>query len=139
MSPESFLSGILSSGSGHCFMALAIGFAFAGLLATGYQYFTDQPPSFRLVNRGPQAVTFAAVPFLIFSAPFIIMRNTIRGARIEGRSFGFAMLATVLAGLLEPDVGYSGGDGARCQPHHSVRRWRMSLSANRFPLRRDMR
>ena len=27
------------------------------------------------------------------------MRNTIRGARIEGRSFGFAMLATVLAGL----------------------------------------
>ena len=99
MSPESFLSGILSSGSGHCFMALAIGFAFAGLLATGYQYFTDQPPSFRLVNRGPQAVTFAAVPFLIFSAPFIIMRNTIRGARIERRSFGFAMLATVLAGL----------------------------------------
>ena len=99
MSPESFLTGIMSSGSIHSFMALAIGFAFAGLLATGYQYFTEQPPSFRLVNRGPQAVTFAAVPFLIFSAPFIIMRNTIRGARIEGRSFGFAMLATVLAGL----------------------------------------
>ena len=44
-------------------------------------------------------MTFAAVPFLIFSAPFIIMHNTTRGARIEGRSFGFAMLATVLAGL----------------------------------------
>ena len=99
MSPESFLTGILSSDSVHAFMALAIGVAFAGLLATGYQYFTEQPPSFRLVNGGPQAATFAAVPFLIFSAPFIIMRNTIRGAQIEGRSFGFAMLATVLAGL----------------------------------------
>ena len=56
-----------------------------------------KPPKFR--DPPPQAVTFAAVPFLIFSAPFIIMHNTIRGARIEGRSFGFAMLATVLAGL----------------------------------------
>ena len=65
-------------------MALAIGFAFAGLLATGYQYFTEQPPSFRLLNRGPQAATFAAVPFLIFSAPFIIMRNTIRGCADRG-------------------------------------------------------
>jgi hypothetical protein len=99
MSPESFLTGILASDSAHSFMALAIGFAFAGLLATGYQYFTDQPPSFRLVNKGPQAATFAAVPFLIFSAPFIIMRNTIRGARIERRNFVFAMLATILAGL----------------------------------------
>ena len=99
MSPESFLAGILSSGSVHSFMALAIGFAVAGLLASGYQFFTEQPPSFRLVNRGPQAAALAAVPFLIFAAPFIIMRNTIRGARIEGRSFGFAMLATVLAGF----------------------------------------
>ena len=99
MSPESFFIGILSSGSGHSLMSLAIGFAFAGALATGYHYFTEQPPSFRLVNRGPQAATFAAVPFLIFAAPFMIMRNTIRGARIERRNYGFAALATVLAGL----------------------------------------
>jgi hypothetical protein len=97
MSPESFLTGILSSDSFQSFMALLIGFAFAGLLASGFQYFTEQPPSFRLINRGPS--TAALMAFLIFSAPFIIMRNTIRGARIEGRSFGFAMLATVLAGL----------------------------------------
>ena len=99
MSPESFLVGILSSGSVHSLMALAIGFAFAGLLASGYQFFTEQPASFRLINRGPQATTFAAVPFLIFAAPFIIMRNTVRGARIERRSFGFAMLATMVAGF----------------------------------------
>jgi len=99
MSPESFLVGILSTGSGHSFMALMIGFAFAGLLASGFQYFTEQPPSFRLINRGPSTAALAAVALLIFCAPFIIMRNTIRGARIEGRSFGFAMLATVLAGM----------------------------------------
>jgi hypothetical protein len=39
------------------------------------------------------------VPFLVFAAPFIIMRNTIRGRRIEQRRFEFVMLATMLAGL----------------------------------------
>ena len=39
------------------------------------------------------------MPFLVFAAPFIIMRNTIRGAAIEGRRFGFAVLATLLAGF----------------------------------------
>ena len=99
MSPESFLVGIIASDALHSLLSLSLGFAFAGLLATGYHYFTEQPASFRLINRGPSSAALAAVAFLIFSAPFIIMRNTIRGARIEGRSFGFAMLATVLAGL----------------------------------------
>jgi hypothetical protein len=43
--------------------------------------------------------TFAAVPFLVFAAPFIIMRNTLRGAKIERRRFEFVMMATVLAGF----------------------------------------
>ena len=43
--------------------------------------------------------TFAAVPFLVFAAPFIIMRNTIRGCKIEGRSMQLVMIATVIAGL----------------------------------------
>ena len=67
MSPTSFLVGILSADSVHSFLSLALGFAVAGLLATGYHYFAEQPPSFRLVNRGPQAATFAAVAFLIFA------------------------------------------------------------------------
>jgi hypothetical protein len=36
---------------------------------------------------------------LVFAAPFIIMRNTIRGRRIEGRRFEFVMIATVIAGV----------------------------------------
>ncbi len=81
------------------FLALAIGFAFAGAISTGYQLVTNQPASFRLLEQGPHPSTFAAVPFLVFAAPFIIMRNTIRGRRIEGRRFEFVMVATVVAGV----------------------------------------
>jgi hypothetical protein len=81
------------------FYALAMGFAVAGFLASGYQLATSRPASFRLLNNGPRPATFAAIPFLAFAAPFIIMRNTIRGRRIENRRFQFVMMATVLAGL----------------------------------------
>ena len=85
--------------SAHAFLALLIGFAVAGLISTGYQLITQRPASFRLLERGPYPSTFAAIPMLVFAAPFIIMRNTIRGRRIEGRRFEFVMLATVLAGI----------------------------------------
>ena len=81
------------------FLALAIGFAVAGLISTGYQLFTERPASFRLLEQGPQAAAFAAIPFLVFAAPFIIMRNTIRGRRIERRRFEFVAVATVIAGV----------------------------------------
>ncbi len=81
------------------FFALALGFAFASAIATGYQLVTRRPASFRLLQRGPRPATFAAVPLLAFAAPFIIMRNTIRGRRIEGRRIRMVMLATVIAGF----------------------------------------
>jgi len=81
------------------FLALAIGFAVAGLLATGYQYLMERPASFGLINRGPRLRALAALPLVIFAAPFIIMRNTIRGRRLEGRRFEFVMVATIIAGL----------------------------------------
>jgi hypothetical protein len=81
------------------FLALMIGFAVAGTFATGYQALTRRPASFRLLQRGPRPSTFAAVPFLVFAAPYIIMRNTIRGRRIERRRTEFVMMATILAGL----------------------------------------
>ena len=89
MSPESLQSLIV----------LLIGFAVAGSLATGYQLVTERPASFRLLEQGPHPTTFAAIPFLVFAAPFIIMRNTIRGRRIERRRFEFVMVATVIAGI----------------------------------------
>lgn len=81
------------------FLALVLGFAFAGLCATGYQFLTKRPASFRLLKRGPGPSAFAAVPFLVFAAPFIIMRNTLRARRLVGRRFEFVMLATILAGF----------------------------------------
>ena len=89
----------ISPYSAEQFLALAIGFAVAGLISTGYQLVTERPASFRLLEQGPHPSTFAAIPFLVFAAPFIIMRNTIRGRRIERRRFEFVMIATVVAGL----------------------------------------
>jgi hypothetical protein len=83
----------------HCLLVLAIGFAVAGLCATGYQLVTARPPSFRLLGQGPRPSAFAAVPVLAFAAPFIIMRNTIRAHHIEGRRLEFIMLATLIAGF----------------------------------------
>jgi hypothetical protein len=81
------------------FFSLAIGFAVAGLFATGYRLFAEHFPSFRQLEVGPATARFASIPLLMFSAPFIIMRNTLRGRRIEGRRAEFVMVATVIAGL----------------------------------------
>jgi hypothetical protein len=81
------------------FFSLAMGFAVAGLCASGYRLFSRHFPSFRLLEIGPVPARFAAIPLLMFSAPFIIMRNTIRGRRIEGRRTEIVMVATVIAGL----------------------------------------
>ncbi len=76
-----------------------LGFSFAGLCASGYQFLTQRPASFRLLQRGPRPSTFAAVPFLAFAAPFIIMRNTLRERGVQPRRFPSVMLATILAGF----------------------------------------
>jgi hypothetical protein len=56
-------------------------------------------PSFRLLETGPATTRFAAIPLLMFAAPFIIMRNSVRGGRIERRQAQMVMVATVIAGL----------------------------------------
>jgi hypothetical protein len=93
------LAPAISADTAVSFFSLAIGFAIAGLCASGYRLFSTHLPSFRLLEVGPVAARFAAIPLLIFSAPFIIMRNTLRGRRIEGRRVEFVMVATVIAGL----------------------------------------
>ena len=80
-------------------LSLCIGFALAGVLTSGYQALAQRPAGFGLLEEGAAPKTFPAVPFLVFAAPFIIMRNTLRGARIERRRFELVMLATILAGF----------------------------------------
>jgi len=81
------------------FFSLCIGFALAGALTSGYQAIVQRPVGFGLLQEGVAPKTFAAVPFLVFAAPFIIMRNTLRGVRIENRRVEFVMMATILAGI----------------------------------------
>jgi hypothetical protein len=76
--------------------ALVFGFAFAGLIFSAFQYLTDRPPSFRLLQQGGWSA-IAAVPLVVVTAPFIILRNSIRGRRFERRSMFFIWLATVIA------------------------------------------
>lgn len=79
--------------------SICIGFALAGALVNGYQALAHRPAGFGLLQQGVAPKTFAAVPFLVFAAPFIIMRNTLRGARLESRRFEFVMMATIIAGF----------------------------------------
>ncbi|MDD1532668.1 MULTISPECIES: DUF6949 family protein [unclassified Bradyrhizobium] len=81
------------------FFAICIGFALAGALVNGYQALAQRPAGFGLLQDGVAPKTFAAVPFLVFAAPFIIMRNTLRGRRLESRRAEFVMMATVIAGF----------------------------------------
>ena len=99
MSPEALVMGLVWSNSMHSLLSLALGFAVAGALAHGYQAVTEKPVSFQLIEQSPRNQALAALPLLIFAAPFVIMRNTIRGRRIEGRNFGFVALATIVAGF----------------------------------------
>ena len=81
------------------FFSICIGFALAGALVNGYQAVAERPAGFGLLQDGVAPRTFAAVPFLVFAAPFIIMRNTLRGMRVETRRLEFVMMATVIAGF----------------------------------------
>ncbi|GJD37530.1 DUF6949 family protein [Methylobacterium aerolatum] len=75
---------------------LCIGLALSGLLASAFELVAARRASFSLLERGG-FLAVAALPLLAFSAPFIILRNTVRGRRIEGRPFPFVMLATMIA------------------------------------------
>ncbi|WP_027518724.1 hypothetical protein [Bradyrhizobium sp. WSM1417] len=81
------------------FFSIGIGFALAGALVSGYQTVAQRPAGFGLLQDGVAPKTFAAVPFLVFAAPFIIMRNTLRGRQLESRRVEFVMMATVIAGF----------------------------------------
>jgi hypothetical protein len=78
--------------------ALVFGLAFAGFLASAFHYLTDKPASFTLLQQGGWGAIIS-VPLVVVTAPFIILRNTIRGRRFERRSIFFVWLATVIACL----------------------------------------
>lgn len=93
------LGPLMAAESLQMLFALGLGFAVAGMCSSGYRVFTSRLPSFNQLSAGPGAAAFAAVPVLVISAPFLIMRNTIIGRRQEERRFEFVFLATLIAGF----------------------------------------
>ena len=77
-------------------LALVLGFAFAGLLASTFELFTERKASFSLLQSGGLGA-LASVPLVVFTAPFLILRNTVRGRKIEGRPIQFVILAAMIA------------------------------------------
>ena len=74
------------------------GFVAAGVLGSLYQLITKQPPRFNFA--GETLMAFLAGLFLcIFAGPFIIMRNAIRGRRIENRPLGWLLASSTIAGM----------------------------------------
>lgn len=80
------------------FCALGLGFAFAGLLMSFFEMVVRRPLAFSILHAGGVGA-LASVPVLVFSAPLLILRNTVRGRRIERRPIYSVVLATVVAGF----------------------------------------
>jgi hypothetical protein len=83
----------------YSFLALAMGFSVAGMISTGYQVFAERPASFRLLSGGPSAATIAAVPFLVFAAPFIILRQVVQAGMAVQQRVELVLVATIVAGM----------------------------------------
>ena len=87
------------------FQSLLLGFAFAGLLASLFEATTQRRASFTLLESR-NGMNLTALPLVVFAAPFIIMRNTVRGRRVEKRRTIFVMLATIIASLWSMACGH---------------------------------
>ncbi|MFN3673907.1 MAG: DUF6949 family protein [Bosea sp. (in: a-proteobacteria)] len=88
----------IDPGAMEALQALVVGFAFAGLLASAFELFTMRRADFKLLESGGIAAV-ASVPVVVFSAPFLILRNTARSRTIEGRPFAFVVIACLIAAL----------------------------------------
>lgn len=74
------------------------GFVAAGLLGSLYQLVTDRPPHFN-IDVGNILAAILGVSLCMFAGPFIIMRNAIRGRRLEGRPIGWLVASSTIAGM----------------------------------------
>ncbi|MCZ8181609.1 MAG: hypothetical protein O9322_01450 [Beijerinckiaceae bacterium] len=87
------------------FLALGLGFAFAGLIASVYSAWRHQPASFSLLFAGGTG-SLAALPLLAAAGPAIIMRNTLRGRKYERRPIHFVAMSTIIASFWSIAIGF---------------------------------
>lgn len=74
------------------------GFVAAGVIGSFYQLVTNQPPRFSADMQGILGI-LAMISLFLLAGPFIIMRNAIRGRRVEGRPIGWLVASSTIAGM----------------------------------------
>ena len=82
----------------HSICLLLLGFSIAGMLATGYQLVTTRPASFNIFGDGTGPVAVAHVPFLVFAAPFIMVRDAITMRRSGAENLIAGTIVSMIAG-----------------------------------------
>jgi len=78
-------------------MTLALGFSIAGMLATGYESVVRERLGLALLERGPSLMAFAAVAFLVFAGPFVMLRHAIAAVLDRRSGIEFVMVTTAVA------------------------------------------
>ncbi len=82
--------------------ATVCGFVVAALLATGYQLLANRPARFELVHdvgTVPLPGAIMRVLLVIWAAPYIIVRNAVRGRLIEKRPLGWLAASVLISGV----------------------------------------
>lgn len=74
------------------------GFVCSAVLGSFWQLFKAEPVGFA-VTYTSWIAGFTGVIFCVFAGPFIIVRNSIRGRKIEGRPVGWVVAASGIASL----------------------------------------
>lgn len=82
--------------------AFILGISFAGLICSCFEYLTGRPANFGLMFARGGALILC-MPVLVFSAPYILLRNTYRGFRmlqISGSSLIFVCVTAVIWSIM---------------------------------------
>lgn len=77
-------------------LIVVTGFICAGFLNSIYQLVTNKIMSFDL-SKQSGVVMLLSIITLIFTGPFILVRNSIRGFRIENRHAGWVAASTAIS------------------------------------------
>lgn len=74
-----------------------VGFVTAGIIASFSRMVTGRPLSFAMRPPVPMLWAIPAVMIRIFAAPFILVRNSVRGALIERRPVPWLIMSFLIA------------------------------------------
>lgn len=77
-------------------LIVVTGFICAGFVHSVYQLFTNKVMSFD-ISKESGFVMLISILTLIFTGPFILVRNSIRGFKIENRHGGWVAASTVIS------------------------------------------